>query len=572
MRFVAKSCLAGVCAIGLLAGAQERALAQFAAVTVSGNPSGDVLARPVFVTWAPGDYKRIWVMEKQGRIRTIDISQPTPVTQASASAFLNITSLVQQAGGTDPNQDERGMLGLAFHPNYQVNGKFYVYYTNPAPAGMPSPWTYYQNIVEYTVRNPSTLVVDPTLNAADPASARPVMRIPHPSSTNHNGGWMGFGPDGYLYIAVGDGGNFGDQLGATNTSHTLVIGNAQDTGRVLGKLLRIDINSNGPAPQGPLWTGGSGVTAGIANYGIPGDNPALPVVTNGNTPARSEVWAYGLRNPWRDSFDKLTGDLWIADVQQGHYEEINFQPALTASNAAQVAGRNYGWRCFEGTVPYDCSGGTGGSCPNLPCAGNYDSPGLTPPVGVYAHNTTLANANPARLMHVAATGANFTGIAITGGYVYRGCRIPELYGQYLFTDYGVGTIFSTTINSATGILNNPTAWTQFYAGSTAVTPNLPVVASAAGNAVSFGQDAYGEVYLVSQGQGNILKFVSTHAGTIPLANPDYNRNGVLSTTDIFDFLTDWFASGARADFNRDGTLSVQDIFDFLASWFNGCVG
>jgi hypothetical protein len=478
---------------------------------------------------------------------------------------------VQQATGTDLNQDERGLLGLAFHPNYQTNGKFYVYYTNPAVAGMPSPWTYYQNVVEYTVRDPTTLVVNPLLDQADLASARLVMRIPHPSAGNHNGGWIGFGPDGFLYLNVGDGGNFGDQQG-TNGSHNLTIGNGQDTGRPLGKILRIDINSNGPAPQGNLWTGGSGATAGAANYGIPADNPVLPVVTNGTSPARMEIWAYGLRNPWRSSFDKLAGDLWIGDVGQGKLEEINFQPALTVGNAAQVAGRNYGWRCFEGTVPYDCTGGTGGSCPNLPCAGTYDSPGLTPPVGVYAHSTTIANTNPPRLMHVAATGANFTGIAVTGGYVYRGCRIPALYGQYMFTDYGTGSVYSTTLNTTTGVLNNPTLWSAAYAGSTAVTPNLAAIAVPAGNAVSFGQDAYGEVYLVSQGNGRIIKFVSTAAGTIPLANPDFDRNGVLSVSDIFNFLGSWFASTPNSDYNRDGVLSVQDIFDFLAGWFGGCAG
>ncbi len=560
--------LAVVCGAALL-GMPERAMGQVGTIIVSGNPSTDVLVRPVFVTWAPGDYKRIFVVEKQGRIRTIDNSQAFPLTQASASAFLNITPLVQQAGGTDPNQDERGLLGLAFHPQYQTNGKFYVYYTNPAVAGLPSPFTYYQNVVEYTVRDPSTLVVNPALDNADAASARLVMRIQHPSAGNHNGGWMGFGPDGYLYLAVGDGGNFGDQ----GSGHNATIGNALDTGRPLGKMLRIDIDSNGPPAQGAFWTTGGAVTVpGAANYGIPADNPVLPVVASGTSPARSEIWAYGLRNPWRSSFDKLTGDLWIGDVQQGKFEEINYQPALTAGNAAQVAGRNYGWRCFEGTVAYDCAGATAGSCPNLPCAGAYDSPGLTPPVGVYAHSMTLANTNPARLMLVAATGANFTGIAVTGGYVYRGCRISELYGQYMFTDYGTGAIFSTTLNTTTGVLNNPTQWTTAYAGSTAVVPNLAAIAVPAGNAVSFGQDAYGEVYIVSQGNGRIIKFVSTHVGTIPLANADYDRNGMLAVSDIFNFLADWFASATRADFNRDGALSVQDIFDFLSGWFGGCAG
>jgi hypothetical protein len=174
-------------------------------------------------------------------------------------------------------------------------------------------------------------------------------------------------------------------------------------------------------------------------------------------------------------------------------------------------------------------------------------------------------------MMTAAGGGNILGCAVTGGYVYRGCRIPALFGQYLFTDYCGTTLYSTTINSATGLLKSPTAWPSAYTGSTAVTPNVPAVASP-GGVVSFGEDAYGEMYVVVQTPANIYKLVSTTPSVIPLANPDYDRNGTLAVADIFAYLNGWFAGASDTDFNRDGAVGVQDIFDFLNHWFMGCAG
>ena len=209
----------------------------------------------------------------------------------------------------------------------------------------------------------------------------------------------------------------------------------------------------------------------------------------------------------------------------------------------------------------------GGRCP-----GTFDDAALTAPVGVYPHNATAGNAGAPRMMIDTVTGTYRTGCSITGGYVYRGCRIPTLYGRYVFADYCAGVVFSTTLNGTTGLLNNPTS-TSVYVGSTAVTPNVPAYTTGlSNNTVTFGEDAYGELYMVSQGTGRIYKFVATAAGTIPLANPDHDRNGTLAVADIFAFLGEWFGSVARTDYNRVGGISVQDIFDFLAGWFAGCAG
>lgn len=571
MRCVPKSWIVWVCAAGLLAGAGGRAFGQFAVVQVSGNPSTDLLVRPIGVYSAPGDYGRIFVVQHGGQIRTIDISQPTPVVQASATPFLNLVgAAIPSAAFQSPsnNNDERGLLGLAFHPQYQTNGKFYVYYTSVTVTGMPTNFNFYQNVVEFIVRDPVTLSVNPSLNAADIASARSVMRIQHPTAstaTNHNGGWIGFGPDGYLYISAGDGGAGGD----TGTGHNTTIGNAQDTGLPLGKILRIDVDSVGPAAQGPFWSGGTGTSAGTANFGVPADNPTLPVVSGGTSPARREIWAYGLRNSWRCSFDRLTGDFWIADVGQDLWEEINFQPARTLSpdNLSQIGGRNYGWRCYEGTKQYSTQT-NGGRCPTA-----YNDASLSVPAGVYPHTAAAGTAGAPRMMTEATSGTYWTGgCAITGGYVYRGCRIPELYGRYVFSDYCLGTVYSTTIDPGTRILNPPTLHAGVYAGSTGVTPNIPAYTGTTNTTVSFGEDAYGELYLVSQSNARVFKFVPTTTGSIPLANPDYDRNGHLTVQDIFAFLGDWFGGATRADFNRSGSASVQDIFDFLAQWFGGCAG
>jgi len=253
------------------------------------------LARPVYVTHAPDDFGRIFILEQRsfntGRVRVFDLDTNTLLPDA----FLEVT--VSTAS-------EQGLLGLAFHPDYANNGKFYINYTASGDTF----------IDEYTVS------ADP--NVADPASRRQVFRFDQPFS-NHNGGWIAFGPDGYLYISTGDGGSGGDP------------GNrAQDiTNQPLGKMHRIDVDGGDDFPGDDR-----------KNFAIPADNPFVGVTGD------DEIWAYGLRNAWRCAFDRDTGDLWIADVGQNAVEEIDFQPA------SSTGGENYGWRCYEGNNAFNTSG------------------------------------------------------------------------------------------------------------------------------------------------------------------------------------------------------------------------
>lgn len=518
----------------------QAALGQYALYQVVANSAPNPISRPIYLTHARGDYKRVFIVEKQGRIRVLDITKPSPELQQDTAPFLDIRTLIPTlAAGNPGNQDERGLLGLAFHPQYMSNGKFYVYYTAMPVGGLPNSAQFYCNVVEYT--NPT-----PAGNVADANSARIVMQIPHPQ-TNHNGGWMAFGPDGYLYIAVGDGGGAGDD----DPGHTASIGNGQDTGNVLGKILRIDVNVTTTPAQGPF------VAGSIASYGIPADNPVLvqPPLATGN---RREIWAWGLRNPWRCSFDRMTGDLWIGDVGQNAWEEINFQPALTAGNAAQVAGRNYGWRCWEGTVSFATLGSAG-------CATSYDTGGLTGPVGVYVHTVVPPVPPPLTFANINST------CSITGGYVYRGCAVPELVGKYFFTDYCSGRIYTTNLNGS-NVLDQPVDHSSLmYGGSGETSPVISSFTRPQGAMVSFGEDAYGEMYVLDQPQARVFKLVRATAGKIVNANCDFNSDGVKSVQDIFDYLFAYFSgSVSTADFNRTGTLGVQDVFDYLACYFESC--
>ena len=192
-------------------------------------------------------------------------------------------------------------------------------------------------------------------------------------------------------------------------------------------------------------------------------------------------------------------------------------------------------------------------------------------MGVYPHTAAAGNTGAPRMLTEATSMTYWTGCSITGGYVYRGCRIPSLFGRYVWSDYCAGTVYSATLNVGTGLLNTPTLH-PVYAGAPTLIPAVPSYTGTTNTTVSFGEDAYGELYLVSQSNARIYRFVPNAAGTIPLANPDYNRNGMLSVGDIFDFLADWFAGVPRADFNRVGGIAVQDIFDFLGGWFGGCAG
>ncbi|MEZ5080678.1 MAG: PQQ-dependent sugar dehydrogenase [Thermoleophilia bacterium] len=348
--------------------ARETATAGYRLVRVSGG-LGDTL----FLTAAPGR-TTLYAVQKSGRIRVLRNGR-------LGAVFLDIRSQVSGGG-------EQGLLGLAFHPGFARNRRFFVNFTDRSGD---------TRIVEYRANARRTRAV--------PSTARTVMTIDQPYE-NHNGGMIAFGPDRKLYIGTGDGGSGGDPQNR-----------AQNLSSPLGKILRIDVDARKP-------------------YAIPGNNPFR--TTRG---ARAEVWHYGLRNPWRFSFDRVRGDLWIGDVGQGNVEEVDFV-------RRGAKGQNFGWNAFEGRRRY---GGAlrAGSRPTMP-------------VAQYTHAK---------------------GVSITGGYVYRGRSIPALRGRYLFADWGTGRVWSIGAGPRPRGLREETA----RLGRRVV------------GATTFGEDAKGELYIVANG-------------------------------------------------------------------------
>jgi len=338
---------------------------------------------------------RLFVADRAGRIRIISADT------LNAIPFLSITSKISSTGS------EEGLLGLAFSPNYKTDRKFYLNYT----ANIASQLT--TVIEEYKVSLADS-------NVADPSSALTILTQSQPFS-NHNGGNMMFGSDGYLYINLGDGGSGGDPFG-----------NGQNLNTLLGKILRLDVSNSSLATP----------------YTIPPSNP----FASSAPPVKKEIWAYGLRNPWRSSFDRITNDLWIADVGQNKVEEIDYQFAGAAG------GRNYGWNIVEGD-----------SCFN-PASGCNKS-GITMPVYEYFHNGLSES--------------------ITGGYVYRSAQSKSLFGTYIFADYVQRFIDGFTVNSA-GTGGNIT--------------HLLSAAQSTGNPISFGEDRYGDMYILFGGINTVYKF------------------------------------------------------------------
>jgi glucose/arabinose dehydrogenase len=370
--------------------------------------SGDIVAervatglpQPLFALSAPGDADRLFVVSKSGRIHILDpetgIVNPTP--------FLSIPPAQLQTGG------EQGLLSMAFHPDYATNGKFYVFVVNAAG--------------DLEVREYMRSAGNP--DVAQAGSSNVILTIPHPVNGNHNGGWIGFGPDGNLYIATGDGGGGGDPGN-----------NAQDPESLLGKILRIDVDADDFAGD-PL-----------RDYAIPDDNPFV------GTAAAGEIWALGLRNPWRPSFDRLTGDLYIADVGQGEREEINFQPADSEG------GENYGWVIKEGTEVFD---------PDRPGNLPPDSPLLIDPVFEYGH-----------------TFDENGGFAVTGGYVYRGTS-AGMQGVYFYADFVTDNLWSfRVVNGKVVDAANRSAQLVDAEGRSFTVDSI----------ASFGEDGHGNLYIVS---------------------------------------------------------------------------
>ena len=349
---------------------------------------------PLFATAAPADNTRLFVVEKGGVIKIVDMAtqQTLPVP------FLNLTGQVT----SDPNT-EQGLLGLAFHPNFALNGFFYVNLINLSGDS---------EIRRYTVPVG-------TPNVADPASALIILTVDQPvGQTNHKAGWLGFGQDGFLYAAFGDGGGVGDPNE-----------NGQNTGTLLGKILRINVDVD------------DFPTDAARNYGIP---PGNPFAGGGGL---AEIWSFGLRNPWRPSFDRGTGDFYIADVGQNAREEVN---VATFSSGAG-AGVNFGWDTMEGTACFE---------PAVGCA----TGGLALPVLEYDHGQ---------------------GCSITGGYVYRGGAIQGLQGTYFYGDFCTGFVRSF----------------RLFNGAATEQLDRAGLAPPGGGITSFGEDAAGELYIVTRGGG-----------------------------------------------------------------------
>jgi glucose/arabinose dehydrogenase len=359
-------------------------------ITLNLQPVGASLnlGIPLFLTAPPGDNTRLFVVEKGGLIKIIDL----PAEQVRPTPFLSVA--VNAAG-------EGGLLGLAFHPDYGSNGFFYVYLIN---ADGDTEIRRYQRSA------------DP--NVAD-TNFSPIISVDQPAGlTNHKAGWLGFGQDGFLYAALGDGGGGNDPLDS-----------GQTLGSLLGKMLRLNIDVD-DFQADPT-----------RNYGIPANNPCV-----GQAGALGEIWSMGLRNPWRPSFDRVSGDLYIADVGQSAREEVNVATAVGGGGR----GTNYGWKIMEGTI---CRPPTSG------CS----TAGLQLPAVEYDHGGS-------------------GGCSITGGYVYRGGAIAGLQGTYFYSDFCTGFVRSFRFN---GMVTEHFTWP--------ISPGM--------NVTSFGEDGAGELYIMTSGGG-----------------------------------------------------------------------
>jgi glucose/arabinose dehydrogenase len=409
---------------------------------VAGPVGGPITA----ITHAGDD--RLFLTLQNGRVLIFQNGAVLP------APFLDVSTLITCCG-------ERGLLSTAFHPDYATNGFFYVDYTDTQGNTV---------IARYTVSSDA--------NVADATSGVTLLTITQPFA-NHNGGQLQFGPDGFLYIGMGDG-------GSANDPSCFAQRREPQAGRqeLLGKLLRIDVNQNVGTPP---------------YYGIPAGNP---FVGNGGP---DEAWAIGLRNPWRFSFDRTTGDLYIGDVGQGAVEEIDFQPQ------SSPGGENYGWKMMEGT---DCTGNDGNCPPDTPPC---DSPELTLPILQYEHTDGRCS--------------------VTGGYLYRGSRIPDLQGRYVYGDYCSGEI-----------------WAGFLDGASWSTDLLPIQTS---SLTTFGQDIDEELF-VGNGDGNLFR-IDPVAATTPVIDDITPHQGFERGYEQISITGSGFAPGAEVLFGVTPAISVTVV-------------
>ena len=374
----------------------------------------DGYKKPVFITSYPNNAKLLYIVEQAGLIKIINdgkkLSRP----------FFDINKRV-----VNPNRpgDERGLLGFAFHPNHTNNGKFYINYMD---------------------NDGNTIVSEFSTNSelrANHKSERIILKLKQPYG-NHNGGDIQFGPDGYLYISIGDGGKAGDPLNA-----------GQDLSSLFGKIIRIDIE------QKP--------------YGIPKSNPFF-----GQKDKREEIWAWGLRNVWRFSFDKQTGDKYLADVGQNKWEEVNFEPA------SSKGGLNYGWRIMEANHCYDPKE----NCP---------TEGLIKPIIEYPNDANHPAFAFRIIEELSFSETDVEGCSVTGGYVYRGQKIKSMQGQYIFGDYCSGNIWTLKVVNGKAI-NFKNRTEEINIGGGEFTTYIS----------SFGQDSDGEIYIIDY-NGGIYKLIES---------------------------------------------------------------
>jgi glucose/arabinose dehydrogenase len=389
-----RSLVAATAAVLLIAATVTSTSASFTpgVTRIALRPVASGFNDPVFVTGAGDGSGRLFVVEQGGTIRVVKNGTVLP------TPFLDVSGSISHGG-------EQGLLGLAFHPDFSANHKLYVYFTTTSGSIA---------VNEYRVTTNADQVA--------PGTGRRIITIAHPNFDNHNGGMLAFGPDRYLYMGTGDGGSGGDPNN-----------NAQNVNSLLGKLLRLSVDSS---------------THGLA-YGIPPTNPYVGVA------GRDEIFARGLRNPWRFSFDSLTGDLWIGDVGQNQWEEID--RSMRSSGGGR--GANYGWRVMEGRHCYNAT-----TC---------SSSGKTLPIVEYSHAE---------------------GCSVTGGYVYRGTMQPNLANAYFFADFCSGRIWAVRANDG-----SPAARTQVLDTSLMIS--------------SFGRDDRGELYVVGWSNGTIYRIVARRTPT-----------------------------------------------------------
>ena len=387
----------------------------FAAPTISLQEIASGFQTPLELVNSGDGSGRLFVVEQGGKIKVLSAGL------VSATPFLDVSSIIASGG-------ERGLLGLAFHPQYSSNRAFYVFYTRASDGAL--------TIARY-LRSATEPIV------ADPGSGAVILTIPHPNYQNHNGGHLAFGPDGYLYIGTGDGGGGGDPDK-----------NGQKLTTLLAKMLRISVN------------GGTG-------YTIPATNPYASSSCDTAAGPCPEIWAYGLRNPWKFSFDRTNGDLFIGDVGQGAYEEVNYIPSGSAG------GRNFGWNVYEGTRCYAAT-----SCSIASGLAQH-----SPPVIEYGHDNT-----------------DFGGFSITGGYRHRGTKSTSLNGYYFYGDFSSQRLWVAKPN-ASG------AWT----------PEFSQIAPS--SISSFGEDEAGELYLVGYGTGKIYAIKGATLPVTPKVPDDLNGDG-----------------------------------------------